>query len=166
MGKSGRIERVYFEVKDSRLKQWHETQILQSRRSFLHSVEMGSQKNKLKGFMSFCDETIFEVCTGLLCTALPPSISPFPPYPSLLTCLPPSSLSPSLSPSLPSLFPPSLDLPPSHPLLLLPKSLTPSLPPITSFSLAPSPSLTTSLASLPSLSIPYYLPPSPLSLPR
>ena len=26
-GKSGRIERVYFEVKESRLKQWNETQI-------------------------------------------------------------------------------------------------------------------------------------------
>ena len=61
LGMSGRIERVYFEVKDTRLRQWEETQIKASRRSFLHSVEMGSQKNKLKGFMSFCDETIFEV---------------------------------------------------------------------------------------------------------
>ena len=65
LGKSGRIERVYFEVKDTRMKQWDEAQIVVSRRNFLHSVEMGSQKNKLKGFMSFCDETIFEVCTYL-----------------------------------------------------------------------------------------------------
>ena len=63
LGKSGRIERVYFEVKDTRLKQWDEAQIVASRRSFLHSVEMGSQKNKLVGFMSFCEETIFEVGT-------------------------------------------------------------------------------------------------------
>ena len=65
LGKSGRIERVYFEVKDSRIMQWEEAQIQASRRSFLHTVEMGSQKNKLKGFMGFCDETIFEVhiCT-------------------------------------------------------------------------------------------------------
>ncbi len=61
LGKSGRIERVYFEVKDTRLKQWDEEQIKASRRAFMHSVEMGSQKNKLIGFMSFCDETIFEV---------------------------------------------------------------------------------------------------------
>jgi len=61
LGKSGRIERVYFEVKDTRLKQWKEAQIKASKRTFLHHVDMGSQKNKLKGFMSFCDETIFEV---------------------------------------------------------------------------------------------------------
>ena len=60
-GKSGRIERVYFEVKATRVKQWDEAQIQVSRRFFLHSVEMGSQKNKLLGFMTFCDETIFEV---------------------------------------------------------------------------------------------------------
>lgn len=61
LGKSGRIERVYFEVKSSRMQQWNDTQIEASKRLFLHSVEMGSQKNKLNGFMSFCDETIFEV---------------------------------------------------------------------------------------------------------
>lgn len=68
-GKSGRIERVYFEVKDTRLRQWEEAQIQVSRRNFLHSVEMGSQKNKLKGFMTFCDETIFEVKVAAWCLA-------------------------------------------------------------------------------------------------
>ena len=62
MGKSKRIERVYFEIKESRLKQWDEPHIRESRRNFLHSVELGSQKRKLQGFVSFCEDTIFEVC--------------------------------------------------------------------------------------------------------
>ena len=61
LGKSKRIERVYFEVKETRLRQWDEPQIQESRRNFLHSVEMGSQKRKLQGFVSFCEDTIFEV---------------------------------------------------------------------------------------------------------
>ncbi len=62
LGKSRRVERVYFEVADSRRKQWKETQIQESRVAFLHTLEMSSQKNKLKGFVSFCEDTIFEVC--------------------------------------------------------------------------------------------------------
>ena len=62
LGKSGRVERVYFEVQKSRRQQWKETQIQESRVNFLHSVEMSSQKNKLKGFVSFCEDAIFEVC--------------------------------------------------------------------------------------------------------
>ena len=61
LGKSKRIERVYFEVKESRLRQWDEPHIQESRRNFLHSVELGSQKRKLQGFVSFCEDTIFEV---------------------------------------------------------------------------------------------------------
>ena len=61
LGKSRRIERVYFEVKENRLRQWYEPQIRESRRNFLHSVELGSQKRKLQGFVSFCEDTIFEV---------------------------------------------------------------------------------------------------------
>ena len=61
LGKSGRVERVYFEVQESRRQQWKETQIQESRVNFLHSVEMSSQKNKLKGFVSFCEDAIFEV---------------------------------------------------------------------------------------------------------
>ena len=61
LGKSKRIERVYFEVKESWLRQWEEAQIQESKRNFLHSVEMGSQKKKLEGFVSFCEDTIFEV---------------------------------------------------------------------------------------------------------
>ncbi|CAI8034630.1 Ryanodine receptor 2 [Geodia barretti] len=60
-GKSGRIERVYFEVKQSRLAQWNETQIKESRKNFLHSVDMRSHKKKLEGFVSFCEDTIFEM---------------------------------------------------------------------------------------------------------
>ena len=33
----------------------------ESRRNFLHSVEMGSHKRKLEGFVSFCEDTIFEM---------------------------------------------------------------------------------------------------------
>ncbi len=61
LGKSRRVERVYFEVADSRRKQWKETQIQESRVAFLHTLELSSQKNKLKGFVSFCEDTIFEV---------------------------------------------------------------------------------------------------------
>ena len=63
LGKSKRIERVYFEVKESWLQQWEEAQIQESKRNFLHSVEMGSHKKKLEGFVSFCEDTIFEVNT-------------------------------------------------------------------------------------------------------
>ena len=48
-------------MKESRLRQSEETQIQESKRSFLHSVELGSQKSKLNGFISFCEDTIFEV---------------------------------------------------------------------------------------------------------
>lgn len=61
LGKSRKIERVYFKVHQSWLQQWEEPQIQESRRNFLHSVEMGSQKDKLKGFVSFCEDTMFEV---------------------------------------------------------------------------------------------------------
>ena len=33
----------------------------ESRKNFLHSVEMGSHKKKLEGFVSFCEDTIFEM---------------------------------------------------------------------------------------------------------
>ena len=59
--KKWKDERVYFEVRKERLRQWEEAQIQESRRNFLHSVELGSQKNKLQGFVSFCEDTIFEV---------------------------------------------------------------------------------------------------------
>lgn len=66
LGKSKRIERVYFEVKESWLQQWEEAQIQESKWTFLQSVEMGSQKKKLEGFISFCEDTIFEVSTIIL----------------------------------------------------------------------------------------------------
>ena len=46
-GKSGRIERVYFEVKESRLIQWNETQI-QVRRVFVYNVCTNSVTEKHK----------------------------------------------------------------------------------------------------------------------
>ena len=61
VGKSRGIEHVYFEVKASQLRQWENITIQESKRVFLHSVEMGSQKKKLQGFISFCEDTIFEV---------------------------------------------------------------------------------------------------------
>ena len=82
LGKSGHIECVYFPVRHSRALQWSEqhikvrshsvtycthsncsnTHTLQdSREEFLHSVEISTQKEKLNGFVGFCEDTIFEV---------------------------------------------------------------------------------------------------------
>eukprot|EP00918_Siedleckia_nematoides_P083659 GHVU01183372.1.p1 GENE.GHVU01183372.1~~GHVU01183372.1.p1 ORF type:complete len:1551 (-),score=325.07 GHVU01183372.1:746-4819(-) len=61
-GGSGRIERVYFEIKQSNIDQWEKPQIKDSKRSFLHSiVSEGSDKEKLDTFVNFCEDTIFEM---------------------------------------------------------------------------------------------------------
>ena len=33
----------------------------ESRKNFLHTVDTGSHKKKLEGFVSFCEDTIFEM---------------------------------------------------------------------------------------------------------
>jgi len=61
MGKSGRMEKVYFEIESSRRKQWKDKQIVESRKHFLQTSEVGSSREKLEGFINFCEDTIFEV---------------------------------------------------------------------------------------------------------
>ncbi|XP_070180339.1 ryanodine receptor-like isoform X4 [Littorina saxatilis] len=62
MGSANRIERVYFEIKQSHIDQWEKPQIKESKRSFLHSVvNEGGDKEKLESFVNFCEETIFEM---------------------------------------------------------------------------------------------------------
>lgn len=61
-GRSGRIERVYFEIRQSHIDQWEKPQIKDSKRSFLHSVvNEGGDKEKLESFVNFCEDTIYEM---------------------------------------------------------------------------------------------------------
>jgi ryanodine receptor 2 len=61
-GSSGRIERVYFEIKESNLEQWEKPQIKDSKRQFLFDiVNEGDAKEKLEHFVNFCEDTIFEM---------------------------------------------------------------------------------------------------------
>lgn len=62
MGSANRIERIYFEIKQSQIDQWEKPQIKESKRSFLHSViNEGGDKEKLESFVNFCEDTIFEM---------------------------------------------------------------------------------------------------------
>ncbi|XP_048731868.2 ryanodine receptor-like isoform X6 [Ostrea edulis] len=62
MGSANKIERVYFEIKQSHIDQWEKPQIKDSKRSFLHSVvNEGGDKEKLECFVNFCEDTIFEM---------------------------------------------------------------------------------------------------------
>ena len=61
-GGSGRIERVYFEIKEDNLEQWEKPQIKDSKRQFLFDiVNEGDAKEKLEHFVNFCEDTIFEM---------------------------------------------------------------------------------------------------------
>jgi len=62
MGSAGRIERVYFEIKQSHVDQWEKPQIKESKRAFLHNLcqEEGS-KGKFESFTNFCEDAIFEM---------------------------------------------------------------------------------------------------------
>lgn len=61
-GSSGRIERVYFEIKESSIEQWNKPQIKDSKRQFLfNSVNEGDEKEKLQAFVDFCIDSIFEM---------------------------------------------------------------------------------------------------------
>ncbi len=61
-GSSGRIERVYFEIKESNIEQWNKPQIKESKRQFLYDiVNEGDDKEKLEVFVNFCEDTIFEM---------------------------------------------------------------------------------------------------------
>lgn len=62
MGSSRRIERVYFEIKESNIEQWEKPQIKESKRAFFYSiVTEGGDKEKLEAFVNFCEDAIFEM---------------------------------------------------------------------------------------------------------
>lgn len=62
MGGSKRIERVYFEIKESNIEQWEKPQIKESKRAFFYSiVTEGGDKEKLEAFINFCEDAIFEM---------------------------------------------------------------------------------------------------------
>lgn len=62
MGSSNRIERVYFEIKESTLDQWAKPQIQESKRAFFFSIVTECDgKEKLEAFVNFCEDTIFEM---------------------------------------------------------------------------------------------------------
>ncbi|XP_075987921.1 ryanodine receptor isoform X9 [Anticarsia gemmatalis] len=69
MGGSKRIERVYFEIKESNIEQWEKPQIKESKRAFFYSiVTEGGDKEKLEAFVNFCEDAIFEMthASGLM----------------------------------------------------------------------------------------------------
>ncbi|KAK9885791.1 hypothetical protein WA026_013660 [Henosepilachna vigintioctopunctata] len=71
MGGSKRIERVYFEIKESNIEQWEKPQIKESKRAFFYSiVTEGGDKEKLEAFINFCEDAIFEMqhASGLMAT--------------------------------------------------------------------------------------------------
>ncbi|XP_044571096.1 ryanodine receptor isoform X10 [Drosophila ananassae] len=71
LGSSKRIERVYFEIKDSNIEQWEKPQIRESKRAFFYSiVTEGGDKEKLEAFVNFCEDAIFEMthASGLMAT--------------------------------------------------------------------------------------------------
>jgi len=98
MGGSHKIERVYFEIKESNIEQWEKPQIKvtfflfdfvhyskfiiwkrlahhlhlqESKRAFFHSiVTEGGDKEKLEAFVNFCEDAIFEMqhASGLMAT--------------------------------------------------------------------------------------------------
>nr|XP_036227356.1 ryanodine receptor isoform X15 [Bactrocera oleae] len=71
LGSSKRIERVYFEIKDSNIEQWEKPQIKESKRAFFYSiVTEGGDKEKLEAFVNFCEDAIFEMthASGLMAT--------------------------------------------------------------------------------------------------
>ncbi|XP_045464164.1 ryanodine receptor isoform X4 [Harmonia axyridis] len=71
LGSSKRIERVYFEIKESNIEQWEKPQIKESKRAFFYSiVTEGGDKEKLEAFINFCEDAIFEMqhASGLMST--------------------------------------------------------------------------------------------------
>ena len=63
IGQAKRIERIYFEVKDSSLEQWDKPQVRDSKREFIFDIvnNEGGDKSKMEAFVDFCEDTIFEM---------------------------------------------------------------------------------------------------------
>jgi ryanodine receptor 2 len=56
LGSSKKIERVYFEIKESNIEQWEKPQIRESKQAFFYSiVTEGGDKEKLEAFVNFCE---------------------------------------------------------------------------------------------------------------
>lgn len=62
LGGNRKIERVYFEIKESNIEQWEKPQIKESKRTYFYNtvVEAGD-KEKLETFINFCEDAIFEM---------------------------------------------------------------------------------------------------------
>ncbi|KAL6426510.1 hypothetical protein ACFW04_009145 [Cataglyphis niger] len=62
LGGNKKIERVYFEIKESNIEQWEKPQIKESKRIYFYNtvVEAG-EKEKLETFINFCEDAIFEM---------------------------------------------------------------------------------------------------------
>lgn len=62
LGSGKRIERVYFEISESSRTQWEKPQVKESKRQFIFDVvNEGGGKEKMEMFVSFCEDTIFEM---------------------------------------------------------------------------------------------------------
>uniref|UniRef100_F6XF06 Ryanodine receptor 3 n=1 Tax=Ornithorhynchus anatinus TaxID=9258 RepID=F6XF06_ORNAN len=62
MGGAKRIERVYFEIGESSRTQWEKPQVKESKRQFIFDVvNEGGEAEKMELFVSFCEDTIFEM---------------------------------------------------------------------------------------------------------
>uniref|UniRef100_H0VTW5 Ryanodine receptor 1 n=1 Tax=Cavia porcellus TaxID=10141 RepID=H0VTW5_CAVPO len=62
MGASRRIERVYFEISETNRAQWEMPQVKESKRQFIFDVvNEGGEAEKMELFVSFCEDTIFEM---------------------------------------------------------------------------------------------------------
>ncbi|KAF7669099.1 hypothetical protein LDENG_00247690 [Lucifuga dentata] len=62
LGSGKRIERVYFEINESSRAQWEKPQVKESKRQFIFDVvNEGGEKEKMEMFVSFCEDTIFEM---------------------------------------------------------------------------------------------------------
>ncbi|CAO2626134.1 Ryanodine receptor 1 [Lemmus lemmus] len=62
MGSSRRIERIYFEISETNRAQWEMPQVKESKRQFIFDVvNEGGESEKMELFVSFCEDTIFEM---------------------------------------------------------------------------------------------------------
>lgn len=62
LGGNKKIERVYFEIKESNIEQWEKPQIKESKRTyFYNTVVDADEKEKLETFINFCEDAIFEM---------------------------------------------------------------------------------------------------------
>ena len=63
IGQAKRIERIYFEIKESSLEQWEKPQVRDSKKEFIFDVvnNEGGDQGKMEAFIDFCENSIFEM---------------------------------------------------------------------------------------------------------